>query len=210
MNEKALKFFATIANGCHTSQTPKLAHNTDFTSLDAAFILQFCKPTSTILDFGTGTGLIINKIYNKVTKIDCVEPLTNFSRFIAKANNITVHNCTVFEYKTDKQYDFVTLFGLMNYFSEAEAIVLYKKIKNFLQKNAMLIIKNQFGINDDVIIDGYSEEQKMNYYSSYRQLEKEISILKNLGYKAIKSHDIYPPEANRWKNTHFYALTATV
>ena len=210
MNKKALEFFAKIASESCTSQTPKLAHNTDYTGQDAAFILQFCKPTSAILDLGTGTGLIVNKIYKSVANIDCVEPQENFSRFIVQADNVTIHNCTAFAFATDKRFDIITLFGLMNYFSEAESIALYRKIKPFLRENATLIIKNQFGINEDVIVDGYSEEQKMNYYSSYRHLGKEISILESLGYKDIRSHDIYPPEANRWDNTHFYALTATV
>lgn len=204
-----MDFFAKIADDGCTSQTPKLAHNTDFTDLDANFILQFCKPTSTILDFGTGTGLIVNKLYAKVAHIDCVEPQKNFSRFIVQADNITVHNCTAAAFDTAKQYDVVTLFGLMNYFAEEEAVVFYRKIKKFLKDNAILIVKNQFGIAEDVIVDGFSEEQKMNYYSSYRKLEKEISILSSLGYANIRQYDIYPSEANRWPNTHFYAVTAS-
>ena len=30
----------------------------------------------------------------------------------------------------------------------------------------------------------------------------------DIGYKNIEIVDIYPPEANRWDNTHFYSIVA--
>ena len=37
-------------------------------------------------------------------------------------------------------------------------------------------------------------------------LVAEIERLKNIGFKDVLVHDIYPSEANRWSDTHFYAL----
>lgn len=45
-------------------------------------------------------------------------------------------------------------------------------------------------------------------FASYRHIDKETLLLENIGYKNIKVVDIYPPEANRWDNTHFYAIVA--
>lgn len=72
-----------------------------------------------------------------------------------------------------------------------------------------IIIKNQFGIDKDVTINKYSTEQKAHYYSQYRHIDKEIKILKTLGYKNPTKFDIYPSEGNRWNNTHFYAIVAS-
>ena len=57
-------------------------------------------------------------------------------------------------------------------------------------------------------ISSYSEEQKTDYYSQYRQVDKEIRIIKEQGFSNVLLTDIYPKEANRWENTHFYAITA--
>ena len=79
-----------------------------------------------------------------------------------------------------------------------------------MKPTGLLLIKNKFGVKGDVVVNGYSEELKMNYYSEYRHLDKEIEILKNVGYKDIQVTDIYPPEANRWNNTHFYAIVGKI
>jgi hypothetical protein len=94
----------------------------------------------------------------------------------------------------------------MNYFDSDEASYLYKKIINYLNENGTLIVKNQMGINEDVIINGYSEELKTNYYSEYRHIKKEMKMLQEAGFNSIDIIDIYPPEFNRWDNTHLYAL----
>ena len=73
----------------------------------------------------------------------------------------------------------------------------------------VIIIKNQFGVEETVEVAGYSEENKTNYYSQYRTIAKETEILEKVGFSNIKTYDIYPKKANRWDNTHFYALVAT-
>ena len=79
-----------------------------------------------------------------------------------------------------------------------------------MKHDGKIIIKNQFGIEQDVTVEGYSQEQKTEYYAQYRQINKEVSILSNIGYKNIEVFDIYPPECNRWQNTHFYAIVGGV
>ena len=100
------------------------------------------------------------------------------------------------------------MFGISQYFNKKEITNIYKKYRNYLKNNGKIIIKNQFGIDQDVIISGYSENLKTDYFSEYRHLEKEMDILNNVGFKNIKVIDIYPSKYNRWKNTHFYAIVA--
>lgn len=208
-NKNAMNFFENMAKSKDDNpQSVKLAHNTDYTDLDVAFILKFTDKNSNILDIGTGPGLIVNKIFDKVNNIVCVEPFANFTQFIVKSPNIEIINESIFAFDTDKKFDIVTAFGFMQYFNEEESIEIYKKLLKYLKPTGKLIIKNQFGIKEDVIVAGYSEEQKANYFARYGFIEKEKNILEKIGYKNISISDIYPPEANRWDNTHFYAIVA--
>lgn len=206
-NKDAMGFYETLTvNGANNPNVVKLAHNTDYTGLDADFILKYATKSSKILDVATGTGLIVNKMYDKVGYVECVEPYEQFTKFIAKSDNIHIVNKTIFEYDTKQRFDLVSLFGFMHYVNEQEAKEIYKKCYRFLTTSGILIVKNQFGINEDVNVSGYSQEQKANYYAQYRHIDKEIKILKDTGFENVQKFDIYPPEANRWNNTKFFAV----
>lgn len=208
-NKNALEFFERMTEKAKDNPNcVKMAKNTDYTHIDAQYILKYADENSEILDLGSGTGLTVNKVYDKVKSIDCVEPFKEFSDHIVKSDNVNIINESVTDFDTDKQYDFVGVFGLIQYFNREESTEIYKKCLKWMKPNAKIIIKNQFGVNDDVIVAGYSEEQKTEYFSEYRHLNKEVTLLESLGFKNIQTFDIYPPEANRWDNTHFYAIVA--
>ncbi|MDR2835050.1 MAG: class I SAM-dependent methyltransferase [Bacteroidales bacterium] len=208
-NKKALDFFCDMSlHSDKGAQSVKLAGANDFTQYDTTFIMKYACKNTDLLDLGSGTGLIINKIFDKVDKITVVEPFVGFTKYIVKSENINIYNQTILEYNPDRQFDLITIFGVMHYFNEQETTAIYKKYYPFLKTGGKLIIKNQFGVKEDVIVDGYSEEQKKNYFAHYRHICKEEKILEMIGYKNIKVIDIYPPECNRWKNTHFYAIVA--
>ena len=62
----------------------------------------------------------------------------------------------------------------------------------------------------EVLVDNFSEELQKNYYANYRQVDSEISLLKDAGFNKVEKHDIYPPRCNKWDNTHYYALVASI
>ena len=195
-NESALQFFEEMSNkSTDNAHCVKLANNSDFTDLDANFILSHSTPQTSMLDIGTGTGLIVNKIYEKVKSIDCIEPFESFTKHIVKSKNISIINKNILHCKLNKKYDLVTAFGCMHYFSETEAKKVYSLIYSLLNEKGKLIIKNQFGLKDDVIVSGYSEEQKKDYFASYRHIEKEIKLLSEIGFKNTIITDIYPTSA---------------
>lgn len=208
MNEKALDFFKALSKGVNQNSV-KLANNTDFSDIDAKFILKYANEKSHILDLGSGSGLIVNKIYPYVDKIVCVDKFKEFTKFIAKEQKITIYNEDLFDFDTKEKFDIISAFGIMHYVNEEEVQVLYKKYQQFLKPQGIFIIKNQFGINETINISGYSQEQKRDYYSQYRWIEREKEILISLGHRIVEVCDIYPPEANRWDNTHFYAIVAS-
>lgn len=209
-NQNAIQFFQELAQTDIDISATKINKCNDFTSIDAEFILKYSNKNSKILDLATGTGLCLNKYYNKVGLIFAVEKFKKFSDFIVKSPNIKIFNDDIRTFQTDEKFDIILMFGLMHYFNKEEATEVYKKYKNFLTKDGKLLIKQQFGIKDDVTVDGYSKELKCNYYSQYRQIDKEIDLLKELNYKNIEFFDIYPQKANRWDNTHFYAIKAEI
>ena len=208
-NKNALDFFEKMTEKAKDNPNcVKMAKNTDYTHIDAQYILKYADADSEILDLGSGTGLTVNKVYDKVKSIDCVEPFKEFSDHIVKSDNVSVINQSVLDFDTDKKYDLVGVFGLIQYFNREESAEIYKKCLKWMKPNGKIIIKNQFGVKEDVVVAGYSEEQKTEYFSEYRHLDKEVELLKSLGFKNIQTFDVYPPEANRWDNTHFYAIVA--
>ncbi len=210
-NSNALVFFKNMSKTMREdNKCVKLACNTDCTDIDAEFIMNYANKDSEILDIGTGTGLIINKMYNNVKSITCLEPFKEFTDHLVKSSNIQIVNESIFDFATDKIFDLVTIFGSMHYFNKEEAKRIYLIVKNLLKTNGKLIIKNQFGVKEDVTVAGYSEEQKTDYYAQYRYILGEVKLLESLGFKNIETFDIYPPEVNRWDNTHFYAIVANV
>lgn len=207
-NSVALDYFDDLSNQAIDITATKINKCNDFSDTDALFVLKYADKNSVVLDVASGTGITVNKYYDKVKKVIALEKFTGFSKFIVKSKNVEIINEDLFDYKTDEKFDVITLFGIMHYVSAQEAKIIYHKMKNMLKPNGKLLIKQQFGVKDDVIINGYSDELKRDYYSEYRYINNEVNLLKDIGFANTEVIDIYPPEANRWDNTHFYAIVA--
>jgi len=162
-----------------------------------------------VLDLGAGTGLLVNHLIGKFKHIHAVEKYESFSKFIARDPSVTVTDEDVLAFETAGKYDIVTAFGLLNFFSEEEAKRLFRKVHDFSAPNGMAIIKHQMGVNDTVVVNGFSEELQQPYYSEYRHVTREKDLLLWAGFTHVEVVDIYPAEYNRWPNTHFYALVCT-
>lgn len=181
----------------------------DFSAFDIAFMKARASNDKTLLDLGSGTGLLINSLIEDFKHITAIEKYENFSKFITQSHKIEIINTDVLGLElAQKEFDTLSLFGVMNCFNADEAESIYKNIIRYLKPDGQLIVKNQFGVDEDVTVEGFSEEIGTNYYSNYRHLDGEIELLTRCGYTNIEVFDIYPAEYNRWDNTHFYALTA--
>ena len=206
-NEKALQFFGKLVAKSSDKGVEKYGHDT--TSLDAEFILRHAISGSTLLDLGAGSGLILNKIETVFGSIDAVEPIAELSRHIVASPRIRVYNTSIFEFIPSHRYELATLFGVMHYFNEAEARHVYQLCFDWIASGGKLIIKNQFGVHEELTVSDFSEELGMTYHAQYRHIEKEVSILESLGFVDTHVVDIYPAECNRWNSTHFYAIVVT-
>lgn len=209
-NSKAIEYWEEMAKSNPNEVTAKVNPQNDYTTLDAEFIMNYADSETEILDLASGTGMAISKYYERVGHIDAVEMFPEFSKFIPNSTKIEIFNESIVEFEPAKKYDLVLMFGVVQYFNDIEIRDLYTKYKKCLNSTGKLIIKNQFGVKEDVIVSGISEELQKNYHSQYRYIEKEIKLLNSVGFSAVKVFDIYPPEANRWENTHFYAIVASV
>lgn len=181
----------------------------DFSSYDINFVMNFSNPNFRLLDLGAGTGLLINNLIDYFEKIIAIEKYPEFSKFICKSEKIELINLDILDYMPNQQFDVVTAFGVMNFFSAEEARIIYDKVFKSVLTGGTFIVKNQMGINGDVIFNGYSEELGCQYFSQYRHLDREIRLLEQAGFVVKERVDIYPEEFNRWSDTHFYALVCS-
>ncbi len=205
-NRKALDFYRSKIGENTKQGDEKLLSQNNNTDLDAKFINNYCNETTRLLDLGSGSGLILDKISKNIKNITAVEFLPELASLIKSRTNLRVVTADLLNYTPDQEYDLITFFGTAHHFTTEEVLVIYKYVYNYLAKGGILIVKNQFGINEDVIVDGYSEEIEENYYACYRHLPEEQERLRRVGFNKVSSHDIYPPEKNKWSNTHYYAL----
>ena len=207
-HDKAIEYWDRLASNNPSERSVKVNPQNDFTSIDAEFIGRYTNSTSRVLDLASGTGLIVNKYYNKVEHIDAVEKYPEFSKYTVNAPNVDVYNEDILDFQPNRKYDIMLMFGVVQYFSEDEVLKVYDRYVESLKPEGKLIIKNQFGVDGDVEVAGISEEIGQEYVSQYRHIDKEVALLESVGYRDIDVVDIYPPEANRWSNTHFYAVVA--
>jgi len=205
-NSSAVKYYDYLANKI---EDPKETRNKakDTSVFDSELLKQFSGQDKKLLDLGSGTGLLINLIHKDFEYVVAVEKYKEFTKFIKKGNNMEILNYDLLDYvPPNNKFDVVSLFGVMNYFNKFEAKQVYQKAFDSLKKEGILVVKNQMGVAEDVLVNKFSEELQTKYFSEYRSVENEKKIMKSVGFEIVDVIDIYPPEFNRWENTHFYAL----
>ena len=171
---------------------------------DIELIMKYILPESEILDLACGTGCHTNILASSVKSIKAVDKFDTFLDAVIKVPNITTECCDVLSYEDKNLYDTILVLGLMNYFSDSEALKIYEKCHGLLKTGGTLIVKHACGVKNDVLVDKYSKELKENYYALYRHLKKEQQLLSQ--FFSIETIDIYPKRLNPWENTHFYAF----
>lgn len=172
---------------------------------DVEFIKQFISEKSTILDLGCGTGILEEHLAPLVAKIVGVDKYQEFLNRAYKAENIEYIASSFSDLIIKAKYDLILLFGLTMYLSDEELDDLLKKVIAAMNKESVFIIKNQFGIEDEIIVDNFSEGLQCDYYAKYRKVEEMCQIVQKHGFSCVVI-DIYPAYINKYRNTHEYAL----
>lgn len=175
---------------------------------DIEFIKKHIKENDALLDLGAGTCYLTNMLIPYVSEIKAVDKFADFLNHAEDHPKLTVEACDLVEYKDDKKYNMVMMFGVANFLPDTELEKIYEFISNHLLPNGKFIIKHASGVKKDVVIDNYSELIGDNYHALYRHLDKDVVMLSQY-FDNVEVVDIYPDKLNPWDNTHFYAYVCS-
>ena len=181
----------------------------DCLRFDIALVKKFSQPYSHVLDLGSGTCAISNIILDDVGSITAVEKQKEFFRFCRNSPKLKRISCDILDFHDEESYDLVLLFGVSNFITYDESVLLYERVaKLLLKKSGVFIAKHACGVNEEVIIDTFSETVGDTYHARYPYFQSEEKLLKRF-FKKVEVIDIYPKRLNPWNNTHYYAFICT-
>ncbi|MFZ5826822.1 MAG: SAM-dependent methyltransferase [Bacillota bacterium] len=176
----------------------------DAGDLDVAFVEQYLKPDTRLLDLGAGPCRMVNRLEPQVAFIRAVEKQEGFSRFCVASPKVEFVVRDVVGYRDEDTYDVITIFGVMNYVTVEEALQVYRDCYTMLRPGGFLLVKHASGVDGDVVVDTFSETVGDWYHAIYRHVDTERQLLEQAGFTTTVV-DIYPARLNPWTNTHFYA-----
>lgn len=173
---------------------------------DCALIRRYLFPQAKVLDLGCGTGLIEERIASEAALIHAVDQYPQFIERAVPFDNVTYIQGHAAEFfRRELQYDLIICFGVVCYLSDQEMIQMLRHCIGMLAPRGSIIIKGQWGLEERKIIHKFSEELGAMYYADYRQVDEMRLLCESLG-TAVEVVDLYPPELNRWPDTHDYAF----
>lgn len=201
--ENSHKYWEKLSNKIKNAGDTSNKRNSKSAIVDVEFIKSYLKKTDKIIDIGSGSGLVVNHLVDCVSNITAVETFVGLTTFIDP--NILVINAELIGFKIRKQFDVAISTGVSQYFNEKNINNIYSNIFDMLKENGILILRNHCGLTETVEINGFSEELQTDYFTEYRQIENEINLLKNIGFKSVDIFDSVSEDLNVWENTrHFY------
>lgn len=182
----------------------------DTSDLEIDFLKKYLNPEMEILDIGSGSGLIINKLTPFVKHITAVEKYEGFSSFIVESPKILVINADLVGFSIRKQFDVVLSFGVSQLFDLETITDIYHKLYKMTKDGGKLIIRTHCGLEQDKTVNGFSEELQTEYFAQYRQKDKEIELLKTtIGFSDIEVFDIFPDSLNVWRDTRHFIFVCS-
>jgi SAM-dependent methyltransferase len=176
----------------------------DTSDLEVDFIMNYLNPSDKILDIGSGSGLIINKLVDKVKHITAVEKFEGFTKFIVEHPNMLVINADILGFKMRKTFDATLCFGVAQCFSLTDAKEIYQSLFEMTKPGGILIVRMHCGLEKTKVVDGYSEELGTTYFAEYRHVEEEMNLLRSIGFNTVEKHDIFPDTLNVWNDTRHF------
>lgn len=173
---------------------------------DIQLVSKYVAEGDKILDLGAGTCTLSTAFLDKAQEIIAVDKFEGFFNLAPKHLKLKTHCADIIDFKSDKQFDLILLFGVVNFITIEEEKMLYQTCYSMLKNEGLLIVKNQCGVNEEVIVDNYSQELKTDYHARYPFVESQHKRLTE--FFEVEQIDIYPKEINVWSNTHFYAFVS--
>lgn len=186
---------------------PRLAtnyRNDGRLQIDAAFVREYLKEKASILDLGAGTCTLTTELLPLAERIVAVDKFEGFLNRAPSDPKLTTvcHDASTF--LVDEKFDAILLFGVVNFLTPEGEAKLYENCSKMLKNGGVFLVKNQCGIEREIIVDKYSEELQCNYHARYPAVEAQRHSLNQ--HFQTEQFDIYPAHMNRWSDTHFYAF----
>lgn len=200
---------ATFWNGQAAVPGPEAARfHSEHDRFDLAAISRFCVPGSEVLDLGCGTCVIANALVQQYHyTVHAVDYIPAFLAHAAHHPSLTTEAADIRHYCRVHQYDAVLLLGVITSLEGVdEREEVYRNCAAMLKPEGVLFVKAQFGIEDEVIVDGWSEQLGAHYRAVYPQLQAEVDLLQR--FFDVEVEDPYPSTLNPHQNTHFHYLLA--
>jgi hypothetical protein len=175
---------------------------------DLAPIAALCGPGARVLDLGCGTCSVANALVEHVgCSVHAVDYVEGFLRHAIDDPRLTVEAADVRSYRRDERFDLVLLLGVITSIEPAEErAAVYANCAAMLPAGAPLFVKAQFGIDEPVLVDAWSEALGAQYRALYPLLDDELELMAE--HFTLEVRDPYPPELNPHPNTHFHHVVA--
>jgi len=172
---------------------------------DLDLIKKYATSKSNVLDVACGTCFLTNQLADNVAYIKGTDKFGEFLEHCQVSKKFEVQQADILTYQDKRKYDLILMFGIITYFDDDDTALIYKRYKKLLTKGGVLIVKHQCGLENDVLIDKFSEQIGDKYQANYKHVNKDLSILKK-HFANVELIDIYPSRLNVWENTHFFAF----
>lgn len=170
--------------------------------------VEFCKKHlvqgGRLLDLGAGSCTLSHQLLDHCREATAVEKVPGLLKMAPFSSKLTTFCSDLSEFDSDKSFDTILLFGVVNYLQPEEEIGLYEKCNRLLSVNGVLIVKNQCGVEREVVVDKYSVEIGADYHARYPSFQDQLNYLRL--FFRVECYDIYPSACNPWPDTHFYGF----
>lgn len=162
-------------------------------------VLNF-KDTDVVLDLGAGIGLWSKYFATKVAKVVLVEKQANFvekaRKYLAEYNNVVFYHSDILSFDSNIKFDKIMLSGVSIYLSDKNFNLINNNVYNWLKDDGILIHRDAYGIDDDFLIDKYSEELDLDYKAFYRSLANYKSAFERANLIESYCQDMYEKESS--------------
>lgn len=185
------------------SKTPNLLWR-NMVDVKLNSIKPYLKKDMQILDIGCGDCKLTNAIAKYVESVTAIDYI---DKPIEIDHRITYIRKDITKIDLADTYDLILIIGVSIFLTDNEAKDLYSKCHKLLKRDGILLIQHQCGVQRDIVVE--SEIDDLEYNATYRYHEKEIDILKSVGF-VVRTYDPYPDTENKWVNTAFKAFECKI
>lgn len=157
-----------------------------------------------VLDLGCAHGELSRLITKKGDYLLGVDYIPDFSDSFNATNNHFFTCSDVVDFVSDQKFDLVLLMGVVQYLEVDEEQRVYDHISGMLSENGIAVLKNQVGIEGEIIINGYSDAFKAEYSSRYPHISQQSNAVS----KFLHINEIieYPSRFNDFSNSKHVAF----